>query len=312
VKVCAVAAALACAGGGAIIGQGAASGAAPPPVPAGSLDHYLCAGDPGAFCVPATTTLPDGTTFAVSNPQDRLICTASSGWWHRRGRTVVAPTTVNVSNELGSAALVTGNHQWNCSIVAPDHSGAHFSHARAGANATTVATYSCTSVHSPANPAGAFSTPDPLKIGDRSWVRVLDPSQLCTPADAAPAAATASSGADSLLCFRARVAQNRNHFFAPVVSLCVPSTVNGETTPPASTSTTVAPATTTSRPATTTTTTRPASTTTTAAPTTTTSVAPTTTTLAPTTTTVAPTTSTTAHAQPCPGILVNGVCIITV
>jgi hypothetical protein len=291
VKVCAVTAALVCAGGAAVAGHGHSSGSAPPPAATAGLDHFLCAGDPGAFCVPAKTTLPDGTTFAVSNPQDRLVCTANFGSWHRRGRTVVAPTNVTVANELAPApvALVTGKHQWNCSIVTDDHSGNHFSHARARGGATTVATYSCTSVHYPENATSTFSTPDPLQIGHRSWVRLLDPSQLCTPADAAPAVTTASTTADSLLCFRARVAVHRNRFFAPVVSLCVPSTVGGDTTPPVSTTTGGA----------TTTSTMPATTTTS-------------TTLAPTTTTTAPATTTTAHAQPCPGILVNGVCIITV
>lgn len=304
-KVCAVTAALVCAGGGAIIGHGSASGANPPP-PA-SLDHYLCVGDLGAPCVPAKTTMPDGTTFEVSNPLDRLFCSRRYDSPHGHGpRDTTPPTTVIVSNELSPTpvSLAEGRQQLTCSVASTHHSSEHrqdeqFSHSHA--NLDPVATFSCSSVQYPANSSDRFGSPLPLKIGDHLSVQVLDPAQLCVPAGAP----TAGGATDSLLCFRVRVALWPHRFFAPVLTLCVPSSLGGNppTTP---TSTTAGTTTTAASTTTTTTTTQPGS------PTTTTTTADTTTTTASTTTSTTTTTTTGPPTQPCAGVIINGVCIITV
>jgi hypothetical protein len=302
VKFCAVTTALVCAGGGALIGHTSASGTVDPP--SASLDHYLCIGDLGALCVPAKTTLPDGTISDVSNPLDRFVCDRHFDNSRRRG-TSTSPTPVTVSNELGTAPvpLLQGTQQWTCSLVRKRRAF-DFSHSHAQADAAPVATFSCSSVQYPPNPSTTFSTQGPLQIGDRLLVQVLDPAQLCVPT-APPTGAVTNQ---SLLCFRVRVAFRPHHFFGSILSLCVPSTVGGDPTTPLPTSTSTTTSTTAARPApTTTTTTRPATTTTTTTPPTTTTTSTTT-----TSTTSPPTTTTTTHTQPCAGVLINGFCIITV
>jgi len=95
-KFCAVTAALACAGGGVFrrpLGDGGRHD------PAGSLDHYLCAGDFGhAGCDPVTVALPDATTFGVNDPGHRIVC-------DRMRRSFDAPATVEAQNEFSRAAL---------------------------------------------------------------------------------------------------------------------------------------------------------------------------------------------------------------
>ena len=307
-KVCAVTAALVCAGGGAVIGHDAASGGAAPP--AASLDHFLCVGELGALCVPAKTTLPDGTTFAVSNPRDRLVCDRIHDGWRRHGKNDVTPTPVTVTNELSAApvTLLSGRQASMCSVVTNgSHSG--FSHDRARAHASTGVTFTCSEVQYPDDASPRFDVPLPLQVGDRLLVKVLDPARLCVPA--APVVAPAvTSGPDSLLCFRARVAFRAQHFFPAVLTLCVPTTAGASapggpapTTTSGATTTTAGPTTTTTT--STTTTTVPGSTTTTTGSTTTTSSTT-------TSTTAPPATTTTTGPPPCPGILINGICLITV
>ena len=320
-KLCAVAGALACAGGAFVVGHG---GAAAPATAPTVLDHYLCTGslDHGG-CGPASVSLPDGTTFGVTNPGDELVCSFE----HRVGRHGGPPTTVSVTNELSPGGttpvpLVVGREHSMCALIATPVSGAGHAHAHAHADVITpIETFDCTSTHSPSRDAARFTPPVPVTVNGNVLLRVHDPALLCRPDPQ-----SAPSGGQDLVCFDARVVTGARGRFGPwrewrSAVLCVPSSEGGgsaptttaasTTTNPGTTTTTSMPATTTSRP---TTTTGPAPVTTTAP---TTTAPPTTappTTAPPTTappTTGAPST-TTSGTQPCAGVLINGVCFVNV
>ena len=217
VKVCAVAAALCCAGGAAIVnngGAGAGTAAAP-----STSDHYLCVGDSGGWCVPARTTLPDGTTFGVSDPTDRLVCTPVRGYDH--GRRSHDTTNVAVTNEFSPTAPITlavGQTRSNCALVPKFRSGHFSSHV-----STPVVTFSCSDAAYPPNATAVFTPPFPVKVGDRLLLRVLDPSRLCVPAPVvgtpAVAPAVVTSG-PAWVCFDVRLA-NGSRRFMPELSLCL-------------------------------------------------------------------------------------------
>jgi hypothetical protein len=274
------AAALLCVGGAAFVGS-AGSGSSPAPAgPAPALDHYLCTPGLGRDCRSVAVTLPDGTAPAVGDPDARLRCDRAWSWHHRHDD----GETVEVTNELSPAgadgptavALVETRLRGTCALTTP----APGTTARVGRRApraepTVLARFACFTVEYPSRGAVRFTTPAGLEVGDRLRLDVRGPAALCLAAD--PSAAE-GGGPNALVCFETRA---RARWWRPV--LCVPSSTDASTT-----TTTSAP------PDSSTTTTGDTSTSTTTESTTSTST----------------TTSTTTTSQPCPGTIIDGICVI--
>ena len=247
-KLCAVTAALACAGGGVIVDQGGSAGAAntgaATPV---SLDHYLCANElRHGGCDPATVSLPNGTSYGISNPGSRFMC--PDGRFGRQGQ---SPATVSVTNEFSTApvALAESRETFECSLLP----AVQRTNVRARTVAAALVTFTCTWVHYPSRTSARFTPPFPVTVAGHRTMRVLDPAALCVPNGTG-----VGTPPMDLVCFAARLVNaRRRFFFAPVFGLCVPSSQAGD--PPPTTTTTTAKTTTTTA---TTTTTQPPTTTT--------------------------------------------------
>jgi hypothetical protein len=303
VKLAALAAALACAGGAAFIGPGSAAGTTT------SLDHFLCAPRLGPACRSVAVTLPDGSTAAVGDANARLRCEPAWSWHRSRHHGSDAGDTVAVTNELSPAGpsgqtpvvLVERYLRWNCSLGTSAAPAANRSrdHSRRFEDTTSVATFACFAVDYPSRDAVQFTSPYDVQVNG-STLRVGRPSVLCEPTDTS----LLTGGSNALVCFDTFGRGSWHHpWWGP--ELCVPSSSDGApvvgppdpTTSPTSATTT-----------TTTTTTVPtaSSTTTTGSTTSTTTTSSTTSTTTTTTTTTTPPSST----QPCAGRIINGVCVI--
>jgi hypothetical protein len=299
----ATAAALLCAGGAALVGPGG-SGSGSPAGPAPAPDHYLCVPGLGPDCRSVAVTLPDGATAAVGDPDARLRC--EHQWsWHRFRHHHADGETVEVVNELSPpgadgpmpVALVEKRLRWTCALeTSPTETS--FRSGRRSPRAvapTTLARFACFTVEYPTRDGVRFTTPSGVLVGDRFRVDVRHPAVLCLPSD--PAAAT--GGANVLVCFDTRV---RGRWWGPL--LCVPSST--DSTPVGTPAPTTGPAGTASTTTSTTPTTSgppdSSTTTTTGSPTTSSTTTP------PTTTTT--TTTTTPTSQPCPGVVIDGICVI--
>jgi hypothetical protein len=275
-KIGATIAALLCAGSAALAGPG---GPGSPADAAPVLDHYLCVPGFALDCRSVAVTLSDGTTVTVGDPNARLDC--DRVWWGHRSRHQNDGETVEVTNELSppgadsptSVALVTGRLRWNCALTTPAPVTARFGRGSPRIAPTTLARFACFGVEYPSRDAVQFTTPSGLRVGDYLRVDVRRPAVLCVPSESATGAA--ERGANALVCFETRV---RARWWGPL--LCVPSGTDG--TPPVGSPTS---------------TTDPSTTTTTESTTTTTTESPT-------------TTTTTTTTQPCPGVVIDGVCVI--
>jgi hypothetical protein len=349
-KVVCTSTVVACAGAGAFVAVGAASGAAAP------VDHFVCYDGSASSSArrvapfaqtPRTVRLKDqfgtrtsrirhfeeqcnparvGTaSAALSNPAAHLDC-FDADTNRRVGRTLDVtgkfdvPTNVNRPVRLNVRSLR--------SLCVPTLVGAN---AVPAGTPTGLDAYACYSAGY-ASRSARLRFPSPVRVGDEFGTRsarVHDLSHMCVPAQTVNAQGNANpsalvSTAGMLLCFdvtggRYQRTQFHSNAFgrarvrtSRTEHLCIAARTDSAPLPAPATPTTPAPTTVpTTLPPTTTTTVPPTTTTTTAPPTTTTTVPPTTTTtIPPTTTTTVPPTTTTTF--PCDGIgvIVDGVCEI--
>ena len=308
-KLWALTAALACAGGATFVAHGSVPAATAP------LDHYLCASRFGPDCRSVAVTLPDGTTAVVGDANAGLHCERTGGW-HRRGdHREDEGGTVAVTNELSPpgadgptpVALVEHDRGWDCTLVTTTAATTARRRGRFRPNdAIAVASFACFPVDYPSSDSARFTSPYAVQVGDRT-LGVRLPSVLCAPIDPT----FADGGANALVCFDTTVSGWWHRRWWPGPDLCVPSTISGAPTgppnPTTSPTTTTESSTTTTESSTTTTAPTESSTTTTESTTSTT-----TTTSSPSTTTTTTTTTTTppSSTQPCAGHIVDGVCVI--
>jgi hypothetical protein len=247
-KVCAVTAAVACAGGGLTVDRVGSAGATDTGTAAlVSLDHYLCGNELGhGGCDPTKVSLPNGTSFGISNPGSRFTC--ADGRFGHQGR---PPATASVTNEFTTTpvSLAESRDTFGCSLLP----AVQFPNARARTDVAALVTFTCTWVTYRSRTSARFTPPVPVTVaGDRS-IRVLDPAALCV-----PNGATVEAPLMDLVCFETRtVNARRRNFFTPGLRLCVPSSPAGDPTPASSTTTTTTTTTTTQPPTTTTSGTQP-------------------------------------------------------